>query len=104
MMKPMTDSLWPLLAKISDPWELLGLGAQLCFTARFAYQWWKSEKVGAVVLPMLFWYLSIAGALLTIVYCVRREALALVVAQLIALIFYVRNIILARRKKALMPG
>ena len=87
-----------LLGKLLDPWEWLCFGAQLCFTARFVYQWWKSEKAKAVVLPVFFWYLSIAGALLTIVYCVRKDAYAIIVAQFIALIFYSRNLFLHWRK------
>jgi lipid-A-disaccharide synthase-like uncharacterized protein len=90
-------------AKLLDPLEWLGFGAQLCFTARFVYQWWKSEKAGVVVLPLTFWYLSIAGALLTILYCIYHGALALIIAQLIALVFYTRNLVIAGRKKS-PPG
>ncbi len=89
----------PWLGKLLDPWEWLGVGAQLCFAGRFAYQWWKSEKAGAVVLPVFFWYLSLCGASLLIVYLVHKDAWALVLAQSIAILFYLRNLVLGGRKK-----
>jgi lipid-A-disaccharide synthase-like uncharacterized protein len=88
------------VGKFLDPWEWLGLAAQLCFAGRFAYQWWKSEKAGTVVLPVLFWYLSIAGGVLMLVYAIRIGSLAIVVAQSTGLFFYLRNLFIASRKKS----
>ncbi len=84
------------LAKIYDPWEWLGLGAQLCFTGRFVYQWWRSEKAKAVVLPRAFWYLSLAGAISTLIYALHIGSLALVAAQSVALFFYLRSLAIQR--------
>ena len=83
-------------AKLFDPWEWLGLGAQLCFSGRFAYQWWRSEKAKAVVLPRAFWYLSLGGAVCMLVYTFHIGAPSLFIAQSVALIFYLRNLMLQR--------
>jgi lipid-A-disaccharide synthase-like uncharacterized protein len=61
---------------------------------------WKSEKAGTVVLPVLFWYLSIAGGVLMLVYAIRIGSLAIVVAQSTGLFFYLRNLFIASRKKS----
>ena len=84
------------IAKLLDPWELLGFGGQLCFSGRFAYQWWRSEKAKAVVLPRAFWYLSIGGAGCMLVYTFHKGAPSLFIAQSVALVFYLRNLMLQR--------
>ncbi len=93
----MSESAPDWMAKLLDPWELLGLGAQLCFSARFAYQWWRSEKAKAVVLPYAFWYLSIGGAICMLVYTSHKGAPSLFIAQCVALIFYLRNLVIHRK-------
>ncbi len=90
------------LAKFLDPVEWLGLAAQLCFTARFAWQWFRSERAKRVVVPRAFWWLSLAGAVLMMVYAVEKGTLALLLAQLVALFFYARNLMLGGKPAA--PG
>ena len=93
----MSAPLHDWTAKFFDPWEWLGLGAQLCFSGRFAYQWWRSEKAKAVVLPRAFWYLSLGGAVCMGVYALHIGSLALLLAQSVALFFYLRNLVLQNR-------
>src|SRR5262249_13074270 len=54
-------------------WLAVGVLGQGIWTSRYLAQWWFSEKRGRSVLPAPFWWLSIAGAVLLTVYCVRRE-------------------------------
>ena len=57
-----------------DSWLVYGVIAQLLFAARFLVQWIASERAGRSVMPITFWFLSIAGGLLTLIYgLVRRE-------------------------------
>lgn len=64
---------------------------------RFVHQWWVSEKAGKSVQPILFWHLSIAGAVLTLVYALAVGDLVFTVAGLLQLALHGRNLVLARR-------
>src|ERR1051325_2109242 len=56
-----------------DLWVLLGFLAQFFFTMRFAVQWIASERVGKSVIPIAFWWFSIGGGLLLLVYALYRR-------------------------------
>ena len=43
--------------------DLLGLVGQLVFSVRFITQWIESERRRESVIPVSFWYWSIAGSL-----------------------------------------
>lgn len=84
-----------------DLWILFGFLAQFVFFTRFAVQWYVSEKSGKSVVPMSFWYISIAGTVLIIVYSYHINDVVFFVANVLSLGIYARNIALARR--AVMP-
>lgn len=50
------------------PWKLIGLIGTLLFTARWFVQFYATKKQKKVVVPMSFWYLSVAGSVLTLAY------------------------------------
>ena len=56
-----------------DWWVLLGFVAQAFFTMRFLVQWLASEKAGKSVIPLAFWWFSIGGGLLLLVYALYRR-------------------------------
>ena len=57
-----------------DFWLAFGLAAQLLFGARFLVQWISSERAGRSVVPLAFWFFSVGGGLMTLVYgIVKRE-------------------------------
>lgn len=72
----------------------LGFFAQFIFFLRFALQWLASEKEKRVVVPIGFWYLSIAGSLLLIVYSIKRADIVFITASALNTMIYIRNIIL----------
>lgn len=74
----------------------IGFLAQLFFSARMLLQWLKSEAVGRVVSPTFFWWLSICGAILMIVYGMLREDVVIIAGQLLLYYIYIRNLILKR--------
>ena len=77
-----------------DFWLAFGLVAQLAFAARFLVQWIMSERAGKSVVPMAFWFFSIAGGTMTLIYgLVKREPI-IIFGQLLSNIIYVRNIML----------
>ena len=81
------------------PFWLLALGivSQIVFTLRFVYQWLYSEKLGKSVLPLGFWFLSLAGSLLILTYAIFRRDPVLFTGHILGLIIYVRNLILLHK-------
>src|SRR5262245_66530678 len=49
-------------------WVLLGYVAQVMFTMRFVVQWIASERAGKMVVPIAFWFFSIGGGVLLLLY------------------------------------
>ena len=83
-----------------DWWLLLGFAAQALFGSRFVIQWIASEKRRESVIPVSFWYLSLAGSLGLLVYAVQRTDPVFILAYAFNGFIYVRNLMLIRRKKA----
>jgi lipid-A-disaccharide synthase-like uncharacterized protein len=77
-----------------DFWLAFGLVAQLFFTARFLVQWISSERAGKSVVPMAFWFFSMGGGLMTLVYGIVKREPVIIVGQALATIIYIRNIML----------
>lgn len=76
----------------------LGILSQVLFTFRFVYQWIYSEKINASELPVGFWQISVAGAVLTITYAILRKDPVLFIGHATGLIIYVRNIMIWKRQ------
>jgi lipid-A-disaccharide synthase-like uncharacterized protein len=66
-------------------WNVVGFGGQAVFGVRFLIQWLKSEQEGHSVIPIAFWYCSLANA-------IHTQAWALVMGQALPLPIYARNI------------
>jgi lipid-A-disaccharide synthase-like uncharacterized protein len=77
-----------------DFWLAFGLVAQLLFAARFLVQWIASERAGKSVVPMAFWFFSMGGGLMTLLYGLVKREPVIIFGQLMANIIYVRNIML----------
>lgn len=83
-----------LLATLLDPWVLFGFTAQGLFFGRFIVQLVASEKAGRTVVPVSFWYLSIIGALMILIYAIRQQDIVFIVGQFLALAIYFRNLVI----------
>ena len=86
-----------------DFWLLFGLGAQLTFAARFLVQWIASERAKDSVIPMSFWFLSIVGGVMTLVYGLVKREPVIIIGQSLSTFIYIRNVILIYRRRA-RPG
>jgi lipid-A-disaccharide synthase-like uncharacterized protein len=73
-------------------WGLFGFLGQAVFGIRFLIQWIKSEQQGHSVIPIAFWYCSLAGGLISFLYAVHVQAWPLVMGQALPLPIYARNI------------
>lgn len=79
-------------------WLLLfGIVGQVVFSLRFVYQTAYSARRGESVLPLGFWLISTAGALLILAYGILRRDPVVILAQSFGLITYIRNIMLLKK-------
>ena len=90
----LSNYLYDVFVAKFDFWLAFGLVAQLLFTARFLVQWISSERAGQSVVPMAFWFFSMGGGLMTLVYGVAKREPVIILGQAMATVIYVRNIML----------
>ena len=90
-----------------SPGELVllvfGLLAQAIFFGRWVVQWLASERRGESHMPELFWWLSLLGASMLLVYFILRHEPVGMIGQCVGWTVYARNLHLihrARRKPA----
>ena len=73
-------------------WLSIGLLGQLCFSARFLVQWIASERRRQSVVPTEFWYFSIGGGLVLLVYAIYRHDPVFILGQGFGVFVYLRNL------------
>lgn len=78
-------------------WTIFGLTANLLFASRFVIQWYVSERLKRSVIPVQFWYLSIAGSVMMLIYAIYIGKIPLILGFLFPTIIYVRNLMLIRK-------
>ena len=98
--------LLPFLEKIlSENPEIImivvGFGGQGLFASRFILQWLSSESAGKSIIPIGFWYCSLLGGSVTLIYAIWREDPVFISGQGLGLFIYLRNLILIYREKKL---
>jgi lipid-A-disaccharide synthase-like uncharacterized protein len=96
----LSNYLYDVFVAKFDFWLAFGLVAQLFFTARFLVQWISSERAGQSVVPMAFWFFSMGGGLMTLVYGVVKREPVIILGQAMATVIYVRNIMLILKNHA----
>jgi len=84
----------------SAMWLGLGFVAQALFAARFAVQWFKSERAGNSVMPVSFWYFSLAGSTLLLIYAIHKGDPVFILGQAAGAVIYLRNLHLIRRSRS----
>ena len=77
-------------------WTGVGLVGQAMFTMRFLVQWVTSERARRSVTPTAFWYFSMLGGLVLLLYAVHRRDPVFIVGQAAGLLIYARNLHLIR--------
>jgi lipid-A-disaccharide synthase-like uncharacterized protein len=78
----------------SGQWLALGFVAQGLFAGRFLIQWLRSERAQRSVIPTSFWYLSLAGSVLLLVYAIHKRDTVFIIGQSAGSIVYLRNLYL----------
>lgn len=85
-------------------WMLVGVAGQVLFSLRFVVQWIASERERRSVLPVSFWYFSLAGAVILLAYAVHRRDPVFVGGQLLGVLVYCRNLHLVRLSRSAAQG
>jgi len=82
-----------------DFWLALGIFGQLLFGMRFVVQWLASERQGRSVVPVAFWFFSIGGGLITLVYGLLKREPVIILGQSLSIFIYIRNLMLISKEK-----
>lgn len=77
----------------------LGFAGQALFFMRFLVQWLYSEKHHRSLIPIAFWYFSIGGSCLLLVYALIRRDIVFIVGQSCGFFIYSRNLYLIHRER-----
>ena len=79
-------------------WIGIGLVGQLLFTSRFLVQWIASERRRESVVPVAFWWFSLAGGVTLLSYALWRHDPVFILGQAMGLVVYARNLALIHAK------
>jgi lipid-A-disaccharide synthase-like uncharacterized protein len=82
------------------PWLAFGLLGQTAFFSRFLVQWIASERAGRSYVPRAFWYLSLAGSLILLIYAAHRAEPVFFLGYLPNSAVYIRNLMLIKNTGA----
>lgn len=84
----------------NDPvWMLIGFAGQVTFGGRFIVQWLASERLKRSHVPEVFWYLSLIGSLILLIYSIHKNDLVFIAGFTLNGLIYVRNIHLIHKAK-----
>ena len=75
----------------------IGFGGQGLFAMRFIVQWLTSEGQGRSVIPIAFWYFSIGGGAVLLLYAIWRQDPVIICGQGLGLFIYLRNLFLIHK-------
>lgn len=79
-------------------WMVLGLVGQICFTMRFVVQWLASEIAKKSVVPVAFWFFSLIGGGLLLIYSIYLKNPVFILGNSLGFSVYLRNIWLIYRE------
>ncbi len=80
-------------------WLLVGILGQLLFMMRFIVQWLHSERHQKSIIPISFWYFSLVGSLIVLVYGIHKTEPVIIFGQIPGALIYSRNLILIKKGK-----
>ena len=78
---------------------VIGFAGQALFASRFILQWLTSESVGKSVIPIGFWYCSLGGGAVMLIYAIWREDPVFICGQGLGLFIYLRNLYFIHREQ-----
>lgn len=81
-----------ITSKVGLFWVAFGFLAQGVFAGRMIVQWYASEKAKASIVPNVFWWMSLVGSSMCIIYFIWRKEPVGIMGQATGWIIYVRNL------------
>ncbi len=75
-------------------WKIIGWCGNAVFSSRFIVQWYATEKKKQVVVPTAFWWLSLVGSLLLLIYGLHQKDSVFIFAYAFTWIPYIRNLMI----------
>jgi lipid-A-disaccharide synthase-like uncharacterized protein len=85
-------------------WLGVGFLGQALFFSRFLVQWLASEKAKRSVIPMAFWYLSLGGGTVLLIYAIHLGDPVFIIGQSTGAFIYLRNVWLRKREEHAQPA
>ncbi len=84
-------------AELSMGWHLFGAAGIFLFSARFWVQWWQAETSRESTLSSSFWWISLAGNTMMLVYFIFLRDPVNCLGPVFAMVPYARNLVLLKR-------
>ena len=88
----MIHTFWNWFQTQLNFWVALGLFGQCLFMLRFVFQWIHSERAKRSVMPEIFWYFSLGGGIIVLIYAIHKQDLVFILGQALGTFIYLRNI------------
>ena len=85
--------------RIDTAWLIIGFVGQAAFALRFLVQWLHSERHGRSLIPIAFWYFSLAGGVILFSYALHRRDPVFILGQCTGVFIYSRNLHLVYRER-----
>jgi len=84
------------LRNANIPLWMLAFGTigQVVFTFRFVYQWIYSNRRQISALPATFWWISLGGSCIILIYGLLRHDPILILGQSLGFVSYIRNLMI----------
>lgn len=89
----------PTSLQVSTAWHMIGFAGLILFSSRFWVQWWEAEQSHVSKLGAAFWWLSLSGGVLTLIYFVRIDDPVNILGPAFGLVPYIRNLILISKSQ-----
>lgn len=90
--KPWFYQILNITSPVGFAWVFLGLLGQVLFTGRLLLQWLVSEKAKRCVVPVGYWWMSLIGASMLLVYFIWRRDIIGVLGLGTGWLIYGRNL------------
>jgi lipid-A-disaccharide synthase-like uncharacterized protein len=91
--------LFNITSPVGFLWVALGFLGQLTFTGRMLLQWLVSEREKRSVVPVGFWWMSLIGASMLLLYFIWRKDIVGVLGQCTGWTIYSRNLWMIYRER-----
>jgi len=80
-------------------WLVIGFAGQALFSARFLVQWVYSERRKRSLIPIAFWYFSLAGGATLFTYALHIGDPVFILGQSMGVLIYTRNLYFIHRER-----